>query len=356
MELTISLPEGDERIALVGAAERNLKIIRESLGVTITARNGDLKLSGESNAVGRAANVLEALGEAARRHRTIERQQLLDLIANSNRRSYAPAMVMGGAHPVGSAGQAGSAGGGAFTSNDGGLDVYSRGRRVAAITEGQRHYLDAIAHHDLTFCNGPAGTGKTYLAVAAAAAMLKRGSVRKLVLVRPAVEAGEKLGFLPGDLQAKVNPYLRPLLDALHDMMDFEQIQRFMACDLIEVIPLAFMRGRTLNDSLIILDEAQNTTRAQMMMFLTRLGHGSKMIVTGDTSQIDLPDPRQSGLIDAARRLRRVKGIAMVVLEQADIVRHNLVQRIVEAYEPNKQEPETKYEAENDADHPTRKA
>ena len=335
MELTISLPEGDERIALVGAAERNLKIIRESLGVTITARNGDLKVSGESHSVGRAANVLEALGEAARRHRIIERQQLLDLIANSNRRSYAPAMVMGGVHPVGSAGQpAGSNGGGAFTSNDGGLDVYSRGRRVAAITEGQRHYLDAIAHHDLTFCNGPAGTGKTYLAVAAAAAMLKRGSVRKLVLVRPAVEAGEKLGFLPGDLQAKVNPYLRPLLDALHDMMDFEQIQRFMACDLIEVIPLAFMRGRTLNDSLIILDEAQNTTKAQMMMFLTRLGHGSKMIVTGDTSQIDLPDPRQSGLIDAVRRLRRVKGVAMVVLEQADIVRHNLVQRIVEAYEP----------------------
>ncbi len=348
MELTISLPDGDERIALVGAAERNLKIIRESLGVTITARNGDLKLSGESNAVGRAANVLEALGDAARRHRTIERQQLLDLIANSNRRSYAPAMIMGGAHPVGSAGQAGGNGGsggagapgGSFAGNDGGLDVYSRGRRVAAITEGQRHYLDAIAHHDLTFCNGPAGTGKTYLAVAAAAAMLKRGAVRKLVLVRPAVEAGEKLGFLPGDLQAKVNPYLRPLLDALHDMMDFEQIQRFMACDLIEVIPLAFMRGRTLNDALIILDEAQNTTRAQMMMFLTRLGHGSKMIVTGDTSQIDLPDPRQSGLIDAARRLRRVKGIAMVTLEQADIVRHNLVQRIVEAYEPNKRESE----------------
>jgi len=335
LELTISLPDGDERIALVGAAERNLKIIREALGVTITARNGDLKVSGESSAVGRAANVLEALGEAARRHRTVERQQLLDLIANSNRRSYAPAMVMGGVHPVGSAGQRSGDDSNFGSTIDGGLDVYSRGRRVAAITEGQRHYLDAIGHHDLTFCSGPAGTGKTYLAVAAAAAMLKRGSVRKLVLVRPAVEAGEKLGFLPGDLQAKVNPYLRPLLDALHDMMDFEQIQRFMACDLIEVIPLAFMRGRTLNDSLVILDEAQNTTRAQMMMFLTRLGHGSKMIVTGDTSQIDLPDPRQSGLIDAVHRLRRVKGVAIIALEQSDIVRHNLVQRIVEAYEPS---------------------
>ncbi len=335
MELTISLPEGDQRIALVGAAERNLKIIRESLGVAITARNGNLKVSGESDAVGRAANVLEALGDAARRHRTIERQQLLDLIANSSRRSHNAAIVMGGVHPIGP----GRAAGGNFAASDGGLDVYSRGRRVAAITEGQRHYLDAIEHHDLTFCIGPAGTGKTYLAVAAAAAMLKRGSVRKLVLVRPAVEAGEKLGFLPGDMQAKVNPYLRPLLDALHDMMDFEQIQRFMACDLIEVIPLAFMRGRTLNDSLIILDEAQNTTKAQMMMFLTRLGHGSKMIVTGDTSQIDLPDPRQSGLIDSVRRLRRVKGIAMVTLEQSDIVRHNLVQRIVEAYEVKRKEP-----------------
>jgi phosphate starvation-inducible PhoH-like protein len=344
LELTISLPEGDERLALVGAAERNLKIIRESLGVSITARNGSLKISGDSDAVGRAANVIEALGDAARRHRTVERQQLLDLIANSSRRNHAAALASHGIHPhhAHAGGHAGAGGAGVSTpilSSDGGLDVYSRGRRIAAITEGQRYYLEAIHQHDLTFCIGPAGTGKTYLAVAAAAAMLKRGNVRKLVLVRPAVEAGEKLGFLPGDMQAKVNPYLRPLLDALHDMMDFEQIQRFMACDLIEVIPLAFMRGRTLNDSLIILDEAQNTTKAQMMMFLTRLGHGSKMIVTGDTSQIDLPDPRSSGLIDAARRLRRVKGIAMVTLEQSDIVRHNLVQRIVEAYEVKKKEP-----------------
>jgi len=332
LELTISLPDGDERLALVGAAERNLKIIRESLGVNLHARNGNLKISGDSAAVGRAVNVLEALGDAARRHRPVERQQLLDIIANSSRRSPTAAVVAAGAAGHGNLQHTPT---NAQTA-DGSLDVYSRGRRVAAITEGQRHYLEAIQHHDMTFCIGPAGTGKTYLAVAAAAAMLKRGLVRKLVLVRPAVEAGEKLGFLPGDMQAKVNPYLRPLLDALHDMMDFEQIQRFMACDLIEVIPLAFMRGRTLNESLIILDEAQNTTKAQMMMFLTRLGHGSKMIITGDTTQIDLPDPRESGLIDAARRLRRVKGIAMVTLEQSDIVRHNLVQRIVEAYEPRK--------------------
>jgi phosphate starvation-inducible PhoH-like protein len=163
--------------------------------------------------------------------------------------------------------------------------------------------------------------------------MLKRGKVRKLILVRPAVEAGEKLGFLPGSMQEKVNPYLRPLLDALHDMMEFEQVQRLMTTDVIEVVPLAFMRGRTLNDAWIILDEAQNTTRSQMMMFLTRLGHSSKMVVTGDTSQVDLEDPRQSGLIDAARRLAKVPGIAMLSLDKADIVRHSLVQRIVNAYE-----------------------
>ncbi|MCG8551950.1 MAG: PhoH family protein, partial [Desulfobacterales bacterium] len=166
----------------------------------------------------------------------------------------------------------------------------------------------------------------------AAVSMLKHGEVRKLVLVRPAVEAGEKLGFLPGTMQDKVNPYLRPLLDSLHDMMEFDQIQRFMACDLIEIIPLAFMRGRTLNDALVILDEAQNTTKNQMMMFLTRLGHGSKMVVTGDTSQIDLDKPQDAGLLDAVRRLRRTKGVAMVTLQPTDIVRHNLVQRIVRAY------------------------
>jgi phosphate starvation-inducible PhoH-like protein len=187
--------------------------------------------------------------------------------------------------------------------------------------------------NDLTFCVGPAGTGKTYLAVACAASLLKRGQARRIVLARPAVEAGERLGFLPGDLQAKVNPYLRPLFDALHDMMDFEQVKRFMVNDVIEVIPLAFMRGRTLNDSVIILDEAQNTTAAQMLMFLTRLGHDSKMIVTGDASQVDLPDGTRSGLVDAIDKLRGIKGIGLVELEKSDIVRHRLVQNIVNAYE-----------------------
>jgi phosphate starvation-inducible PhoH-like protein len=320
VELTLNLPHGDQRIAMIGAAERNLKIIRESLGVTIWSRNGALRITGDSRAVGQAAQVLEQLAAAARGRQALTREQVLDAVALAGRRP-AHASAGAGGHAAGPAAEEG-------------MDVYARGRRIRALTAGQRAYLQALEANDLTICTGPAGTGKTYLAVAAAVSMLKHGRVRKLVLVRPAVEAGERLGFLPGDLQQKVNPYLRPLLDALHDMMDFEQIQRFLACDLIEIVPLAFMRGRTLNDALIILDEAQNTTRLQMLMFLTRLGHGGKMVVAGDPSQIDLPDPRESGLIDAVRRLRRVGGVATVTLDRVDIVRHNLVQRIVEAYAP----------------------
>ncbi len=321
MDITLELPEGDPCVGVTGPAERNLKIIRETLGVNITARNGALRISGEDSAVGQAAHILEKLTDAAQRDEPMGRQQLVEVIASVGSLPNAGAAVTAG-HRAGPTPMNAAAG----------MDVYLPDKRVKALTDGQRTYLSAIFENDLTFCSGPAGTGKTYLAVAAAVAMLKRGQVRKLVLVRPAVEAGEKLGFLPGDLQDKVNPYLRPLLDALHDMMAFDQIQRFMACDLIEIVPLAFMRGRTLNDALIILDEAQNTTKGQMLMFLTRLGMGGKMIVTGDTSQIDLDDPRESGLIDAVSRLRRVRGVGMVTLDGADIVRHSLVQRIVEAY------------------------
>lgn len=326
MELTISLPHGEERVAMAGTAERNFKIIRESLGVNLWARNGAVRISGEREAVGQAARVLEFLSDAAKRKHPMTREQLLDSIAAVTR----------GLAPGGQAsGAAVSAGGGdGSMSNGAALDGYRSGRTVRPQTPGQKQYVQAIAGHDLTVCTGPAGTGKTYLAVATAVHLLKHARVRKLVLVRPAVEAGEKLGFLPGTMQDKVHPYLRPLLDALNDVMDFEQVQRFMACDVIEIVPLAFMRGRTLNDSMIILDEAQNATKTQMLMFLTRLGHGSKMVVTGDTSQIDLEDPRESGLIDAARRLRRVKGVAMLTLGQGDIVRHDLVQWIVEAYAP----------------------
>lgn len=305
---------------MIGSAERNLKIIREALGVKVAARNGMLRISGNSQAVGRATHVLEALQSTASKRQPMDRRQLLHLIASVARQSVdhreAPDDV-------------------ARTDD---LEVYTPGRRIRALTPGQRAYLGAIQQHDLTLCTGPAGTGKTYLAVATAVSMLKRSQIRKLALVRPAVEAGERLGFLPGDMQEKVNPYLRPLLDALHDMMDFAQVQRLMACDVIEAVPLAYMRGRTLNDAIIILDEAQNTTRSQMLMFLTRLGHGGKMIVTGDTTQIDLEEPRHSGLIDAARRLRGVKGVALVSLDRQDIVRHSLVQQIVQAYGD---EPET---------------
>ncbi|MCC7408686.1 MAG: PhoH family protein, partial [Phycisphaeraceae bacterium] len=242
MELTINLPHGDHRLGMVGVAERNLKILRETLGVRIAARDGSLRISGDSAAVGQTARLLEQLSEAAVRRRPMDRQQLLDAIAASARQAGAP-----------HAGRLNVGAPGSESSEAAGIEVYTRGRTVKAMTPGQADYLQAIAEHDLTFCVGPAGTGKTYLAVAAAVAMLKAARVRKLVLVRPAVEAGEKLGFLPGSMQDKVNPYLRPLLDALHDMMDYDQIQRMMACDLIEIIPLAFMRGRTLNEALVIL-------------------------------------------------------------------------------------------------------
>ena len=319
MELTIQLPHGEQRLGVTGAGERNLKIIRDTLGVKITARNGSLRVSGGREAVGRAADVLERLGDAARNDEPMDRRTLMDTIndAESRDRREGPSQD----RDVDARDDA---------YNGVAMDV--PGKRIKALTAGQEAYIEALMRHDLTLCTGPAGTGKTYVAVAAAVAMLKRGQVRKLVLVRPAVEAGEKLGFLPGSMQEKVNPYLRPLLDALHDMMDFDQIQRYMACDLIEIVPLAFMRGRTLNDAVIILDEAQNTTKGQMLMFLTRLGHNSKMVVTGDTSQIDLEDPRESGLVDAIRRLRRTAGVAMVALEPADIVRHALVSRVLNAY------------------------
>ena len=212
------------------------------------------------------------------------------------------------------------------------ITVYSHKKVIEPNTKGQLKYVETMLANDLTFCIGPAGTGKTYLAVAIAVSMLKKKQIRRIVLARPAVEAGEKLGFLPGDIQAKVNPYLRPLFDALEDMMDFTQMKKFMELDIIEIIPLAFMRGRTLNEAVIICDEAQNTSALQMLMVLTRLGHGSKMIITGDITQIDLPAGQKSGMVEALELLRRIKGIGSVELTQRDIVRHRLVQNIVRAY------------------------
>jgi phosphate starvation-inducible PhoH-like protein len=222
--------------------------------------------------------------------------------------------------------------GGQAYSNVPAIPVYT-GRQVRPRTPGQARYLTAIRDNDLVLCSGPAGTGKTYLAVAMAVAALRQETVRKIVLVRPAVEAGESLGFLPGDLQAKINPYLRPLMDALHEMIDHDAIKRYTEQDVIEVIPLAYMRGRTLSEAFMILDEAQNTTIAQMKMFLTRMGNNTKIVVSGDTTQIDLPVHARSGLIDAETRLRGIPGVEVVELHESDIVRHPLVQEIVKAYD-----------------------
>ena len=307
MELTITLEDTGKRAALFGSGDRHLRLIKGTLGVQIAARQSSIKLSGSTRAVGQAASVLEQLQRWLRDREELADEQVAEAIARVTRIDDARA----------------------FDSDA--IEVYSH-HPIAPKTAGQKAYVQAIRQHDLIFCVGPAGTGKTYLAVAMAIPMLKHSTIQRIILVRPAVEAGEKLGFLPGDMQAKVNPYLRPLFDAMADMASFDQIKRLMANDVIEVAPLAFMRGRTLNSSAIILDEAQNATCAQMLMFLTRMGHYSKMIATGDDSQVDLDRPEGSGLIDALRRLSGLDGIAFIRLDRLDIVRHRLVQNIVNAY------------------------
>lgn len=305
MEITLLVEDARERSALFGPAEKNLKTLRDLLGVKIFSRDSTLKISGSNETVQRAAGVMHQLQQLLKQSNYLTHDQVLAVIAEA-------------AHESASTPQH--------------VAVYGSSRPVQPKTPGQKTYLEAIAACDLTICLGPAGTGKTYLATAMAVSLLRAGKIKRIVLVRPAVEAGEKLGYLPGDMIAKVNPFLRPLLDALHDMMEFDQLKRFLANDVIEILPLAFMRGRTLNDAAIILDEAQNTTRGQMLMFLTRLGNGSKMIVTGDNTQSDLPNREDSGLIDAVRRLGRVEGVSVVMLTTQDIVRHPLVQRVVDAY------------------------
>ena len=321
MELSITLEDPLRRGVLFGPADQHLKMIRQAMDVQIFAREGQVKITGGAKNVSRAAAIIAELQRALREKGHVTSSQVDEAIGSAADRQE--------------------------TAAGEGVDVYVAGQMIKPKTPGQRRYLEAIQSQDLVFCTGPAGTGKTYLAVAMAVHLLKHERAKRLILVRPAVEAGEKLGFLPGDMQAKVNPYLRPLFDALHDMMEYDQIRRFMVNDLIEVIPLAFMRGRTLDDSVIILDEAQNTTVAQMLMFLTRMGHGSKMIVTGDDSQVDLPDGVTNGLLDAQDRLSGITGIAFVRLDEQDIVRHRLVQAIVGAYASRNARSQTPRRGEN---------
>jgi phosphate starvation-inducible PhoH-like protein len=306
LEKTIPIEDPSRRVSLYGTADRNLRLIRAAFNVKISARDNAVHISGTPDEVDRAAGAIEELQRLLRYRPTVTDDDVQDSIK-----------------------QAGDNG---RVSPQARIDVFQHSTTIVPRTAGQTRYVEAILENDLTLCVGPAGTGKTYLAVAVSVSLLKHSKIKRIVLVRPAVEAGEKLGYLPGDLQAKVNPYLRPLFDAMHDMMAFEQIKRFMQNDVIEVVPLAFMRGRTLNNAAIILDEAQNATTAQMLMFLTRLGHHSKMIVTGDDSQSDLAQDENSGFSDAAERLYGLQGVAVLRLGRGDIVRHPLVQRIVEAY------------------------
>jgi phosphate starvation-inducible PhoH-like protein len=306
LEETIQLDSTDRQLELFGPADSYLRLLRQSLGVQITARQNRLMISGEEDDVKKAADVIEKMQKQLARHRPLTPEDVTAFI-KKRQSPQAPENVSA-------------------------ISVYAHKKVIEPSTKGQQKYIETMLANDLVFCIGPAGTGKTYLAVAIAVSMLKKKQIRRIVLARPAVEAGEKLGFLPGDLQAKVNPYLRPLFDALEDMMDFVQMKKFMELDIIEIIPLAFMRGRTLNESAIICDEAQNTSALQMLMVLTRLGHGSKMIITGDITQIDLEPGQKSGMIEAIETLRRIKGIGYVELNQKDIVRHRLVQNIVQAY------------------------
>ena len=316
-EATLSISSPDEILALFGPRDINLRRVRKLFDVRITQRGGQVVITGEDEAVDAARRTLEKM-----RHLSRKGDLTPGDVTNAAIEEGADDATAGAITPGGDRGAMGEE-----------IHIQHAGRRIKPRTPGQAHYVETIRAHDATFCTGPAGCGKTYLAVATAVEALKAGSIRKIILVRPAVEAGENLGFLPGDLRAKVNPYLRPLLDAMGEMIDFNAARDMMEQEIIEVVPLAYMRGRTLNDAFIILDEAQNTTVSQMKMFLTRMGERSKMVVSGDATQQDLPRGMTSGLRDAVRRLANVEGIGFVRLGAADIVRHRLVQRIVNAYE-----------------------
>ena len=361
-EAVLRFPDPDQVRVVFGHRDRHLRKVRDELGLSAVLRGEELRLRGDREQVRHGKAVFEELARLARRGGRVESADVARALAGElgagesggdgagpafegfgdlsdasgtrfagngdgrPPRVFSPA-ARSAAPP--SAPAAGSTDGAAV----GGVPLLEKSREVTPRTAGQAKYVQAIRDRDLVLCTGPAGCGKTYLAVAMAIHALRTERVRKIVLARPAVEAGEKLGFLPGDMLAKVNPYLRPLLDALNDMLDYEQVRRYMSKDMIEVVPLAFMRGRTLNSTFMILDEAQNTTVTQMKMFLTRMGEESKIVVTGDVTQLDLPDDVPSGLKDAVARLDGIDGVGSVKLGRADIVRHRLVRDIVRAYD-----------------------
>ena len=311
-ELSINLERLEDAISVFGSFDENIRLIEHELGVSVVSRDSQLKVSGEDpGQVMYAVKAIENLMDLAARGEPIQEQNVryvLQLV-----RTGQEEQVQHLAADV--------------------LCITAKGKPIKAKTLGQKKYIDAIKKNVVTLGVGPAGTGKTYLAVAAAVAAFRSKEVNRIILTRPAVEAGERLGFLPGDLQSKVDPYLRPLYDALFDMLGPETYQKYLERGNIEVAPLAYMRGRTLDDSFIILDEAQNTSREQMKMFLTRLGFGSKIVITGDITQIDLPADKVSGLKEAMRVLKGVEDIAIMRLTESDVVRHALVQRIIKAYE-----------------------
>ncbi|MFH0965272.1 MAG: PhoH family protein [Planctomycetota bacterium] len=307
MQEILKVADQEEARALLGTHDVVLKKLRDDFDLSVWARDTEIHLSGDPEPVSDGMRVLENLKLILVESGRITPDDIDNAFADVRRETPEYARHR--------------------------IEVLVPGRHVRPRSSGQLRYVRTIEEHDLVFCKGPAGTGKTYLAVALAANYLRMRRVKRICLVRPAVEAGEKLGYLPGDIAAKVNPYLRPVYDALNEMLEFGNLKKYMENDIIEVAPLAYMRGRTLNDSFIILDEAQNTTIGQMKMFLTRLGMRSKFVVTGDTSQVDLPAGQTSGLIDAEGLLAEVDGVAFVTLTARDIVRHSLVQRIVNAYD-----------------------
>jgi phosphate starvation-inducible PhoH-like protein len=293
---------------------RNLQMLETELGVKATARDGWIKLEGAAERIERARQLFSSLESMLKSGAMVKNREFVHALNVVKHEGAATLKAMVSDR----------------------VQTHDRKAGVTAKTVGQKKYLDAIRKHDITFGIGPAGTGKTYLAVAMALSSLREGNTSRIILTRPAVEAGEALGFLPGDLYEKITPYLRPLHDALHDMLPVEEIQKLMERGTIEIAPLAYMRGRTLNNAFIILDEAQNSTTEQMLMFLTRLGHGSKAVITGDETQTDLPPHKNSGLAEAHRALKHTEGIAIVEFDKTDVVRHALVQRIISAYEEHR--------------------